>query len=273
MSECIGKYYFDNGELTDSSKFNSIPVYEGDTIYEVLRIIDCVPLFFEDHFERLSESTRLSDKMMLAGAGELKKQIDELCRLNLIGNGNVKISFLYHPEKEISRVCFIETQYPRKEMYETGIDVVLYEAERSNPSAKVFNYRLRASVFQALVQKQAYEALLVNREDCITEGSRSNVYFIKGNIIITADDINVLGGITRKYINSICKKNGIELDLRCMPVSELGMIDSVFISGTSPHILPVRSIEKHFYNVDHSLLRQLYRDYCDVVRNYINDHR
>ena len=54
---------------------------------------------------------------------------------------------------------------------------------------KILNNRLRLSVNEELGKKKAYEALLVNRDGFITEGSRSNVFFVtEKGMIHTAPD-------------------------------------------------------------------------------------
>jgi branched-chain amino acid aminotransferase len=170
-------------------------------------------------------------------------------------------------------VYFIEAQYPDSQMYDSGVDTILFEAERKNPGAKVFNFRLRSTILDSLVRRSAYEALLVSRNGCITEGSRSNVYFISGSRVITAGDEFVLGGITRKYVNNICTERDINLEYRCMPVVELKTVEAVFLSGTSPHLLPVRSINEFKFRVEHPVLRTLIEAYQDIVKSYISLRR
>ena len=45
----------------------------------------------------------------------------------------------------------------------------------------------------------------------ITEGSRSNIFFLKDETLVTAPDNAVLNGITRKHILEICRENSIRL--------------------------------------------------------------
>ena len=53
MAECFGKNFILNGELQPAVLFNNSLVYEGDSIYEVIRLINGTPVFFSDHMERL----------------------------------------------------------------------------------------------------------------------------------------------------------------------------------------------------------------------------
>lgn len=273
MGECTGKYFIENGVLKASESFNVSMIYQGELVYDVLRVIEGIPLFFEDHIERLDESLALSKHRPLAAKGDLIDHIRLLVRENGIENGNVKIIYHFNGAINLYMVYFIEARYPDDQMYKTGVDTILFDAERKTPAAKIFNFRLRSSISDALVRKSAYEALLVNTDNCITEGSRSNVFFIMGNHLITADDKYVLGGITRKYVKQLCYEKNIPVVFRCLPASELHHVDAVFLSGTSPQILPVRSVGEYLFSVDHPVLGILLDEYSEKVRSYVTLHR
>lgn len=272
MRECTGKFYFEEGVLKESSSFDDYQLYAGTIIYEVLRVIESVPLFLEDHFDRLCESVRLNGLILNLPLEDVRKQIGDLCRANNISGGNIKIIIHYNESVVRSRIFFIEAKYPSDSMYYMGVDTILYNAERENPEAKVLNYSLRSTINQTLLKKDAYEALLVNCDNCITEGSRSNIFFVKNLKIYTAGDEFVLGGITRKYVKQLCIDSGIDIVFKCMPVNELVNVDSVFLTGTSPQLLPVRGIDSLGFNVANPLYSRLYQLYTDLVKSYIDDH-
>jgi branched-chain amino acid aminotransferase len=76
----------------------------------------------------------------------------------------------------------------------------------------------------------------------------------------------VLSGITRKYIIDICRREGYDLVFEAVKVSELPEFQSAFITGTSPMVLPVKSIEKHLFRTDNDIIRKLillYRQLAD----------
>jgi len=269
MGECYGPLFSIGGEIRESSEFNPLFVFEGESFYEVLRVIDRVPLFFEDHMERLWRSLELKGKPRLASADSIRQWTNSLIGLTDSANGNLKIVFNFNNDTGRALIYFVEAYYPDEEMYRSGVDTVLYYAERKNPEAKVFNLQMRNAIWRLLVNKGAYEALLVNRANCITEGSRSNIFFIRNNRLITAPDESVLGGITRKHILTICNNTNIRVELRCMPADELENIDSAFISGTSPHLLAIRKIDEKYLKVDNQLLKELYSGYRNLVGSYI----
>jgi branched-chain amino acid aminotransferase len=101
----------------------------------------------------------------------------------------------------------------------------------------------------------------VNRDNCITEGSRTNIFFIRENRLFTAPDKLILSGITRKHILELCRENNIEVRYECVKANETDQYESAFMTGTSPVVLPFSSINDVKYRVDHpfiGMLRELY---------------
>jgi len=107
--------------------------------------------------------------------------------------------------------------------------------------------------------------LLVNHNKNITEGSRSNIFLIKGTSLYTPPEKRILKGITRQKIFEICEKRNIEIHEVEISYKELVFYETAFLSGTSPGILPVKSIDKYRFNTSNDLMRQLmdaYQQLC-----------
>lgn len=271
MGECYSKVFIENGEVHDCSVFDNSKVFEGLVIYEVIRIREGIPVFLDDHFQRLCSSAGLSDKPILLALDELREQVLRLTGITGIREGNVKVTLKYSESYTGYLIYFVDTHYPGPEMYKNGVRGILYYAERRNPVIKEFNHKLRSSIYTELIQANAYEALLVNRDGCITEGSRSNIFFIKGDKIITAPDDCVLGGITRGKILAVCREKKFSVDFRCMHTGELNSVDSVFLTGTSPSVLPFREIEVYKFSAENRMLQKIAGSYMKLVEEYMKD--
>jgi branched-chain amino acid aminotransferase len=159
-------------------------------------------------------------------------------------------------------------------MIREGVPLILYHAERLDPGVKTMNNRLRLSVSSELAGRNAYEALLVNRDGFITEGSRSNIFFVAENgAIRTAPDSMVLSGITRRYVTDIIRKEGIRLVYEAVKESDAGRFRSAFITGTSPMVLAVRSIEGLQFDVADPLIGRLREAYSLLVEQSMSDYK
>ncbi len=261
MSELYGNMFIMNGELQPSALFAGSLVYEGESVYEVIRMVKGTPLFFNDHIERLSNSVMLQKRELLAGLATLRKDIIALTRSDRRKESNIKIVFNYNENTSRYLIYYLEPSYPTAQQYRDGVKGTLFHAERKVPESKVINHKLRSAISHKLLHEKAYEAILVNEEGDITEGSRSNIFFLKDNTLTTAPDNMILLGITRKHILEICRENGIVVNHQCVRFTDINLYDAVFMTGTSPMVLPFNSIDNISFNVSLPLmdnLRKLY---------------
>ena len=257
MNECFGNKFILNGELQPAYLFDNSLVYEGDSIYEVIRMVKGNPVFFHDHMERLSNSVKLQGVEMLTDVPALRSSIIKLTRSGRKKESNLKIVFNYNNDAKNFLVYFIEPIYPSAEQYNNGVKGILFHAERKNPESKVINHKLRLAIYHRLILAGAYEALLVNEKNMITEGSRSNIFFLKGEVLVTAPDKLILNGITRKHILEICRLNNVKVEMRCVNAGDISEYDSVFMTGTSPMVLPFCRIDDITLNVELPLMERL----------------
>lgn len=275
MNECYGKKFILNGALQPSEMFDNSLVYDGDSVYEVIRMIKGIPVFFNDHMDRLLTSVRLQHKKLLADPVMIRKDVINLVKTERRKDLNLKIVFNYNRDSLSYIIYFIEPIYPSEEQYRKGVKGILFRAERKDPESKVINHKLRSSIFHNLILHGGYEALLVNGENCVTEGSRSNIFFLKDDILATAPDERILNGITRKHILEICKENNIRVMFNCVTVDSIAGYDAVFMTGTSPVVLPFYCIDNIYFSVKNPLighLRKLYLERAEEsVRGFMSN--
>jgi branched-chain amino acid aminotransferase len=89
------------------------------------------------------------------------------------------------------------------------------------------------------------EAILLNQDGHVSEGSGENLFIVKGGAIATPPMYNnILGGITRDCVMQLARNElGVETVERPMGRSELYLADEVFLTGTAAHITPVGEID------------------------------
>lgn len=274
MSECYSDKFIINECIKEKSEFNEKVLYDGKSLYEVIRIIKGVPLFLEDHLKRLYKSAETTNLEIWLKREDIEKSIKELSKINSIENGNVKIIFNYNKDNNKNFLCyFIRTKYPSKEMYEKGVKTVLYQAERENPTAKVINTNLREATDRIIQERGVYEVILVNKDGYITEGSRSNIFMIKNSNVYTAPVCKVLPGITRDYIIKACENLGYEVIEESIHYKDIENIEGLFISGTSPKVLPVSQVENKKFDAKNKIITAIMNEYDRILEEYINSNR
>ncbi len=224
-------------------------------LYEVIRIIEGIPVFLEDHLERLYHSASLTGMDRLPDSVSLATMIKEYISAQKKKTGNIKLSFSFSDPSAEPRceLIFIPHYYPTPEEYTNGVKVGLLQADRKIPHAKIQNSDLRKRANQAISDNTLFEVLLIDSERNITEGSRSNVFFIKNETLYSAPVEKILQGITLIKIQQICTSCGIPVVERAIPVNKLDQFEAAFLTGTSPKVLPISSIEKIVYKADHPL--------------------
>jgi branched-chain amino acid aminotransferase len=271
--EIIEDYFISNGSEFDASKIAYTAIQPS--VYEVIRVIKGVPLFLEDHMERLQHSAGSLDSSLKEIIPNIISDIKRLISINNYPEKNIKL-IVYNLEKEIPDyiMCFIKSSYPTKEQYSHGIHTILVHAERDNPNAKVINNGLREMINQKLQESKAYEALLLNNRGEITEGSRSNLFFVVHGNIYTSTAQEVLIGITRKYIIEACHNMSLELIEQPIPFSMLDYAEGAFITGTSPKLLPIESIEENQLNsANNEIVKSILAEYDRILDIYVEEHK
>jgi len=270
MPDCTQKLFLANGELFPIAEFDHFFCPGPDYIYEVFRVIEGIPLFIEDHIERFFQTTSLAGASAAVDKLTLFNNIQTLIKANEVNEGNIKIAIAPGKSgKENLLIYFTPHQYPAPEQFSRGVVVRLLEAERHNPNAKVMDVALRSETDKIKQSEEVYEILLVDRNGFITEGSRSNVFFIQGSTVITPPLEMVLPGVTRKHIIALCLNNGINLKEESVHFSDVPAFDALFLSGTSRKVLPIRQVDKTSYPVNNQLMMQVSALFNAHVAGYI----
>lgn len=268
-------YYLVNGKeikTSDSSEFESV---EAPYVYEVIRVIDGVALFEEGHIERLKKSIESLGFEMKRDEKQLSEDMKKLIEINKVDCQNIKIIYagLEADEPKVL-MFFVESHYPAKEVYETGIKTILFQSERENPNAKVMNTDLRSRVAQKFKETGAFEALLVDDNGYITEGSRSNFFFIDDGGLYTPPAETVLLGITRQEVIASANDLGIELQEKKLKAEDIGKLEGVFITGTSNDALPIRYVDDiEIKTVESPVMQAIMKKYAEKVENYIKEKK
>ena len=235
-----------NGEVITKEKVELLLEKDNVKIYEVIRVINNKPIFLQEHFERMNKSISLSNINYLIDYKDFKHNIELLIKENNFQNCNIRVSYLID-EEPVVLMYFVKSSYPSKEEFENGIITVSVKKHRDNPNIKHFEADFKESIDQLLKENMAFEAILVNEDNTISEGSKSNVFFVKNSELITSKDNAVLLGVTRSKVIEVCEKNNIKVVKREIYLEELNAFDGAFITGTSNDVLPIRKIDDITY--------------------------
>ena len=256
-----------DGVMTGRSTLEEILAKDRLEVYEVIRISSGKPIFLEEHYQRLVSSLDSIGKAPVVSFDEFRQQIGRVICANQIQDQNLRIEQYREPSdhEEHINIYPIPSVYPTAQMFAEGVDVAMMRAERVNPQAKIFDMQLRQLADEMIEEAGVAEVLLINRNGEITEGSRSNVFFILEDTVIAAPQHTVLPGITRMKVLEIMNEQGIRYQEAPVKADEIGRFDAAFLTGTSKEVLPIARIEGTSYNVNHPILRQLMISYRQLA--------
>lgn len=256
-----------NDEQVSAEKLPVLMPSAGLRLYEVIRVIHSMPIFVNDHLARLRRSLELTLPELSLPADKLLANIQTLIAANQLEEGNIRIELGIAEGFMNIALQVVPHHYPEPDDYRRGVHLMFFRANRTNPNAKVMNASLRAEIEKVLRETGSYEALLVNEQGFVTEGSKSNYFAIAGQSIVTPPAHEVLEGITRKYVIELCKSEGIPLRETSIHITEFPRFDALFITGTSPKVLPVNSVAHFRFDASHSLLHTLMKAYDRLLEN------
>lgn len=268
MLHIEGKYLIKDKHLLPA---DLVEVMATDTIliYEVLRVMNSVCLFVEDHYRRLSHSTSTVGIPLEMTEKEFIERIYQLIQANKFSEGNIKVLVQYGNGKESVFFYFITHAYPNYTAYQKGVTTDLLMEERLVPQAKIFRESLQQKVDTIIREKKLFEVILVDSQGRITEGSRANIFFIKGKKFYTPKAELVLMGITRQKVFECLAELNFSCEGIDIPYTSIDGYDAAFLTGTSPKVLPVAQIGEQKFSPGHAPLQQLVEAYDNMIEQYL----
>jgi D-alanine transaminase/branched-chain amino acid aminotransferase len=249
----MADFYFLNGEIVSSDKANlhvsDLGILRGYGIFDFFRAIDGQPVFLEDHLDRLQNSAQLMGLNLSYGREEIKEAILEIVRLNPHTLLGVKVVVTggystdgYTPAKQPNVIIFGK---PFKFAdAPNGLKLMTVEYIREIPEIKTTNYIVPIRVLQKQKEVQA-DDVLYYKDGVISESSRSNIFIIKKDKIITPKT-GVLYGVTRKHVLQAIK-NDFETEEREITTKEFFEADEVFMTASTKRITPVTVVDNHVF--------------------------
>src|SRR4029453_6098072 len=127
------------------------------------------------------------------------------------------------------------------EVYENGVRVETIQIHRASPHLKSTAFiGISASERKHIAQEGIFEALLIKRGK-ILEGMTSNFFYVKDNILYTAQR-GILPGVTRRTAIHLARGRGVDVKYQPLKLDQLSNVHEAFITSSSRGVVPVRQI-------------------------------
>ncbi|MCI0469317.1 MAG: branched-chain-amino-acid transaminase [Nitrospirae bacterium] len=260
----------------------------GDGIYETMRVYDGVVFMFDEHIQRLFRSASFIGLDIPKNISDIKIAIYETLRANKLTNAYVRLTvsrgegpigldpdFCKEPTFVIMTNEF--KNYP-KSYYEDGIKLIIANVRRNlkealNPQIKSLNFLNNILAKIEAKQADVYEAIMLNAEGFIAEGTIINIFFVKDGILCTPSlECGILDGITRALVIDLAVRNGIEVREGEFTKDELYNASEVFITNTTVEAMPVCRVDDKGFKVG-EVSRLLLKKYRQEVTGYVYEKK
>jgi D-alanine transaminase len=223
----------------------------GDGVYEVIPVFGHNRFRTHEHLLRLHNSLRLVSMKPPLSDDEWKHTLDALLEKN---PGEDRAIYLQitrgaYPVRDLGikpdvaptvfamviQVRPVSVDELEKGLRTITVDDFRWHACDIKSISLVANVMLRHRANEAEVA----DAILVRNGD-VTEGTASNVFIVKNNVLITPPKSNhLLPGITRDLVLELAERNGISSEVRHISLGELETADEVWLTGSIREIAPV----------------------------------
>lgn len=105
------------------------------------------------------------------------------------------------------------------------------------------NYMNSMMALQEALRDGYDEALLLDAEGYVMEGSGENVFIARNGVLYTPDLTSALDGITRKTVMTLCDELGIDVIEKRITRDEVYIADEAFFTGTAAEVTPIREVD------------------------------
>ncbi|MGR9050770.1 branched-chain-amino-acid transaminase [Halobacillus faecis] len=239
---------YDHGFLYGDGVFEGIRVYEGN-IFKL-----------DEHLNRLYDSAKSIMLEIPHSKEELEEIIAETVRRNQLetayirvvvsrGAGNLGLDPASCANPRLVVIAEALALFP-KELYERGVRLASVSSRRNRPDVlppqvKSLNYLNNILVKMEANQAGVDEALMLNDQGYVTEGSADNIFIVKNGTILTPPTyLGALEGITRNAIIDLAEDKGYKVKEQPFTRHDVYVADEVFLTGTAAEVIAVVEVDQ-----------------------------
>jgi branched-chain amino acid aminotransferase len=246
-----------NIHLLSNTLHYGMGVFEGVRAYEtndggaIFRLID--------HTERLfSAASKINISIPYSANDLCQAQIDTMSKNNLregyirpivfLGSESMGLRSQDSLSVNVAIACWEWPSYMDPGAKKNGISVIKspfqqYDNPLYSNNKIIGTYVNSIMAVNDAISKGAEEAILLDKNGYISEGSGENLFIVKNSTLITPTTDYCLNGITRQSVMSIAKNLNYSVEERNLTFDELLDADEAFYSGTAVEITPITSVD------------------------------
>ncbi|MGE4530875.1 MAG: branched-chain amino acid transaminase [Acidithiobacillus sp.] len=243
-----------------------------------------------EHTKRLFNSAKILQMEVPYTQDEINAATKEVIRVNHLESAYIRPLFFYGAEgmglsaKGLKVHALIAAwswgSYLGQEALDKGIRVKVSSFSRHHVNVHLCKAKATGNYMNSmLAQREASscgydEALLLDREGYVAEGSGENVFMVRDGILYTPTLTSALEGITRETILGFARQAGIPIVEKQLTRDEFYIADEAFFTGTAAEVTPIREIDGRIIGNGERgpITTQLQSRYFETVSGRRDDH-
>jgi branched-chain amino acid aminotransferase len=228
---------------------NDVAVLRGYSVFESLRTYDRRPFHLEEHLNRLYRSAEIIELAVPYSRNDIAAVVQEVIKRNSYKHATIRILVtggesedgILPTGKPVLAVLITPLGERDMERFAKGYKVITTHLQRTSPEAKTTSYVAAVRALKEAARHNAADALFVNEQGHVLEGTRSNFFVFRGNTLVTPRN-GVLMGVTRNVVLELAQGR-FPVEERPILLDELPLVDEAFITSSSREITPVVQID------------------------------
>ncbi len=242
------------------------------------------------HTDRLFDSAHIMGMKIPFTKDEINEATRAAVRENNLETAYIRPMVFYGSEAMGLRATGLKTQvivgawhwgaYMGEEALQKGIKVRTSSFTRHHVNISMTRAKANGNYINSMLALQeaisggADEAMLLDPEGYVAEGSGENIFLVKNGVVYTPEVTSCLNGITRDTILTLAAELGIQVVEKRITRDEVYIADEAFFTGTAAEVTPIREVDGRQIGIGSRgpVTEKLQKAYFDLVTGKTDAH-
>jgi len=231
--------------------FEGVRAYDAEQGTAIFRL--------QDHTDRLFRSAHILQMPMPFDKDTINQAQLDVVRENGLSSAYLRPMCFYGSEGMGLRADNLKVHvivaawewgaYLGKESLEKGIRIRTSSYTRHHVNITMCKAKANGNYMNSMLALQEAltcgyeEAMLLDNEGYVAEGSGENIFIVRNGVLFTPDLTSALEGITRETIMTLAQEQGLEVREKRITRDEVYVADEAFFTGTAAEVTPIREVD------------------------------
>ncbi|MBI2995696.1 MAG: aminotransferase class IV [Candidatus Melainabacteria bacterium] len=245
----------------------------GYGLFETIKCEQGVPLFFESHYKRLTQSAKEIGMTCPVEINEVRNWIIDLLKANKLTSSRLKIIISKRLEEKFNILIMISPLNKLPDSY----SLIGHTLSR-DPNSISFKHKTTSRgdsyfTYKSVIENGFNDVLYLNEKNELLECSRANIFLVMEDKIITPSlSSGILSGVTREKILEIAKRENILIEEKNVHSLYLNKANDVFITSAIVGVMQISKIklqDREYNFIRDSKTIKLKNAFDSYAQNYL----